>query len=283
VSLRAAWRRRRAGLLTVTGLARHGFFIPSRGAAAAADAVPAGYPALDPLFAAAEPRMLRLLASIEAMVPTLLAIDAAGAPPPAPRLRQDWFPRLDAAAAYVLVRERRPARLVEIGCGHSTRWFARAAADDKLGTRLTAIDPAPRATLEGLGVAFVRAPVQRAGDGVFADLAAGDILSLDGSHVLMPGTDVDVVLNRVLPGLPSGALVHIHDIFLPDGYPAEWAWRAYNEQPAVGTLLQGGGWEIVWSSRWVATRMAARLHAGAVARLPLPEGAYESSLWLEKR
>lgn len=224
-----------------------------------------------------------MLAAIEAAVPALLAIDAAGAPPPAPRLRQDWFPRLDAAAAYALVRERRPARIVETGCGHSTRWFARAVADEGLATELIAIDPAPRATLDGLGIDFIRAPVQEVGEDVFSRLAAGDVLSLDGSHVLMPGTDADVVLNRVLPALPPGVLVHIHDIFLPDPYPAEWSWRGYNEQLAVATLLQGGGWQIAWSSRWVATRLADRLAAGAVKHLPLPDGAFEGSLWIEKR
>ncbi len=227
--------------------------------------------------------MLGTLAAIEAVVPVLLAIDEAGAPPPAPRLRQDWFPRLDAAAAYAMVRERRPARIVEVGCGHSTRWFARAIADEGLATRLLAIDPAPRATLDGLGIEFVRAPVQQVGAEVFAAFAPGDVLSLDGSHVLMPGTDADVVLNQVLPTLPPGVLVHIHDVFLPDPYPPGWSWRGYNEQLAVATLLQGGGWQILWSSRWVATRLAARLEAGAVSRLPLPDGAFESSLWLEKR
>lgn len=108
------------------------------------------------------------------------------------------------------------------------------------------------------------------------------MLSLDGSHVLMPGTDADVVLNRVLPALPPGVLVHIHDIFLPDPYPAEWSWRGYNEQLAVATLLQGGGWQIAWSSRWVATRLADRLAAGAANHLPLPDGAFEGSLWIEK-
>ena len=73
------------------------------------------------------------------------------------------------------------------------------------------------------------------------DLAPGDVLSIDSSHILMPGTDVDILLNRVLPALPAGVLVHIHDVFLPDDYPPAWSWRGYNEQLGVAALVQGGG------------------------------------------
>ena len=97
-----------------------------------------------------------------------------------------------------------------------TRWFARAAADAGHATRIVAIDPAPRATLAGLSIELVRSTVQEAGEAPFAPLTTGDVLSIDGSHVLMPGTDVDILLNRVLPVLPAGVLMHIHDV-LPAG------------------------------------------------------------------
>jgi hypothetical protein len=276
---RPARRRLRLGLPTVLGLAKRGFFIPCRYAGLADEAVP-GYPALEPLFRAAEPAFAALLARIGHHGEALGAI--GGEPPPQPRWRQTWFPRLDGAAAYAMVRDRAPRRIVEIGCGHSTRFFARAIADAGLRTELTAIDPAPRASIGSLPVRLIRRPVQRADAGVFAALAPGDVLAIDSSHVLMPGTDVDVLLNRVLPALASGVLVHVHDVFLPDGYPRGWAWRGYNEQLAVAALIQGGGFGLLWSSRYVATRMADRLVGHGVARLELPDGAFESSVWLEK-
>lgn len=258
-------------------------FIPHRHTIDTITAAAFGYPELVPLFAAAESTMVALLDEIDGHAAALLAIDQEIAPPPAPRFRQDWFPRLDALAAYALLRARRPARLVEIGCGHSTRWFARAVADGALATRLTAIDPRPRATLDSLPIVFLRTTLQRAGTAPFADLTPGDVLSLDGSHVLMPGTDVDIFLNRIVPGLSPGVLVHLHDIFLPDPYPARWAWRGYNEQQAVASMLVSGGWRIVWSSRWIATRLADRLTRSVTADLPLLPGANEASLWLEKK
>ena len=263
------------------GFARRGFFIPYR----YADGLPQpgdrpSYPAIEARLAAAAPQFAERLAGLAAHGAALAAIGHA--PPPAPRWAQDWFPRLDGAIAYALTRERRPARIVEVGSGHSTRFFARAIADGGLATRLTAIDPAPRAALAGLPVDWLRDAVPRVGMAPFAALAPGDFLFIDSSHVLMPGSDVDFVINRLLPTLPPGVLVHLHDIFLPDDYPAEWGWRGYNEQLAVAALIADGGWQVRFASRYVATRLAARVAQSAVASLPLAAGAFETSLWIER-
>lgn len=263
-----------------------GFLIPYRHAGGVAAMGRDSYPPAGRRLAAAEADFSALLAAAEGLAPALLAI--GGAAPPQPRWAQQWFPRLDGLAAYVLVRERRPARIVEVGSGHSTRFLARAIADAGLATRLTAIDPAPRADLAGLagrlpGMVLHRQTLQQAGLAPFAGLAAGDMVVIDSSHILMPGSDVDLLLSRVLPSLPAGVLVHVHDIFLPDGYPSEWAWRGYNEQPAVAALLGSGGWRPLWASHYVRTRMAGAVAAGIAGRLPLPEEAPESSLWLEKQ
>jgi hypothetical protein len=98
----------------------------------------------------------------------------------------------------------------------------------------------------------------------------------------MPGSDVDFLVNRVLPDLPAGALVHFHDIFLPDAYPADWAWRGYGEQLAVAPLIAGGAWRILFSSRYAATRLSDDVASSAAGALPLVDGALESSLWLER-
>ena len=274
-------RRLGFGLATVLGLARRGFFIPYR---YAGDVPPPGarppYDAAEALFARYEPVFGEVLAGLGDHAAAFRSI--GDAPAPAPRWKQDWFPRLDAAVAYAMVRDGAPARIVEVGSGHSTRFLARAAADAGAATRITAIDPAPRATIDGLCVEVVRAPLQRAGEAPFAALGPGDLLFIDSSHILMPGSDVDHLMNRVLPGLPAGVRVHLHDIFLPDDYPAAWAWRGYNEQLAVAALLHGGGYRPLFASHYAVTRMAGRVADSAAAGLPLAPGAHESSLWLEK-
>jgi hypothetical protein len=125
--------------------------------------------------------------------------------------------------------------------------------------------------------------VQAAAPGLFDRLGPGDVLFLDSSHILMPGSDVDLLLNRVLPRLPPGVLVHIHDIFLPFDYPPVWGWRAYNEQLGVVPLLATGAYAPIFSSVWVSQRLGARVAESVVARLPMPTGAMATSLWLEKR
>ncbi|HUT51733.1 MAG TPA: class I SAM-dependent methyltransferase [Alphaproteobacteria bacterium] len=285
-------RRLRFGLSTLLGFGRRGFFIPYR---YAGGVTPAGtrprYTAVSAVLRRCEGDFGAVLHAIESFGADLFGIGAktseAEAPVPAPRFDQAWFPPLDAAAAYALIRERKPARIVEIGSGHSTRFLARAVHDGGLATTITAWDPAPRSAIDGLCVAgkpveWIRATVQEAGDGIANELSAGDVLFIDTSHILMPGSDVDILFNHVLPVLPAGVLVHIHDIFLPDDYPAEWDWRGYNEQLALIPMLLGGGWTPLFASHYVETRMTAPLAATLVARLPNPEAAPNTSLWLLK-
>lgn len=273
------WRRLRMGLQTLFGLKRQGFFIPYRYAESVAPEQPV-YDAIAARFAAAEPAFLDLLQAADAFGDDLLKIATDGAPAPAPRFGQDWFPTLDAVAAYTMIRRHAPRRIIEVGSGHSTRFLARAVADAGWTTRITAIDPQPRAALPG--VDFVPAIVQTADPALFAALQPGDILFVDSSHILMPGSDVDWLFNRILPILPAGVLLHIHDIFLPDDYPPGWLWRGYNEQQLVGALL-AGGFEPLFSSHYARTRMAQAVSGSIIGRLPHVAGALPASLWLVKK
>jgi hypothetical protein len=279
---RAAWRRLSFGLQTLSGLRRRGFFIPYR----YAETLPepgkvASYAALEERFRAAEPAFLSWLETLGRYAGELESIGEDDAPPQ-PRWGQSWFPRLDAAMAYAILREVRPARVVEVGSGHSTRFLARARADGGLSCEITAIDPAPRADIAALDLQVLRRTLQEVGESPFDALAAGDMLLVDSSHVLMPGSDVDFLLGRVLPRLPAGVTVAFHDIFLPDDYPPEWTWRGYNEQQGLMGLLTGG-WDLLFSSHYAVTRMAGQVAASAAGRLPLPEEAFESGLWLRRR
>lgn len=281
MTARGLRRRLVLGLPTVLGLARRGYFIPNRYAGALPPQPPRdAYPAVTALLDATAPDFAAMLDRLADHRQDLAAIAAARHQPNPARFDQDNFPTLDAAIAYALLRRHRPARLVEIGAGHSTRFFARAVADGRLDTEITCIDPAPRTEIAQLGVRLIRTPVPACGAAPFQALGPGDVLSIDSSHVLMPGSDVDYLLNCVLPVLPAGTLVHIHDIFLPDPYPADWAWRGYGEQLGVVPLLLGGQWEPLFASHYAATRLAA---PPALAGLPAVAGARPSSLWLRRR
>jgi hypothetical protein len=274
LSLRGRWRRLMLGLPTVLSLTPRGWFIPHRYAPLLP---PPGaqppYPAIEALFERKAPQFEAVIALIESHAVALQAMHGL--------LDQAWFPSLDAAIAYALMRERKPQHLIEVGSGHSTRVLAKALGG--MG-EILAIDPAPRADIAGLpGVQVVPTTVQAAPADLFDRLGRGDVLFMDSSHILMPGSDVDLLLNRVLPRLPAGVIVHIHDIFLPFDYPPVWGWRAYNEQQGVLPLLATGAYEPLFSSVWASQRLGERLAQSVVAQLPMPREAMSTSLWLEKR
>lgn len=276
MKFRTKLRRLWQGLATVTGIRRLGFFIPYRYAETVS---PTRYAGLDPIFEAAEAQMRQLFDVAETHADRIAGFDG---PPPSPRIAQNWFPRLDAGAAYSVVRSRKPKRIIEVGSGHSTRFMAQAVADEGLDTSITCIDPAPRATISGLKLTHIPSVLAQADPSVFETLASGDILFVDSSHIAMPGTDVDCLFGDILPRLPTGVLVHVHDIVLPDAYPEDWVWRAYNEQLAVACLLQGG-YNLLWSSHWVASRHEAWIAAGKLRDVPKNPQVPETSVWLEKR
>ena len=268
----------RDGLCTVLGIARRGYFIPHRHAASLVpDRRP--YRWIEERFEGC--REGEFARALEAIAGFREELEAIGGPPPEPRWQQDWFPGLDAAVLYALVRSRRPRRVFEIGSGHSTRFLARAVRDEAIAVEITCCDPAPRADIASLPLRLLRAPVQQLAVADIPELGPGDMLLVDSSHLLFPGSDVDWVLNRLLPSLPAGVLMQFHDMFLPDPYPQDWDWRGYAEQQAIAVLLQSGRVQPLFSSHYVRTRGAGMLDALGLARFPDAFGAPESSLWLE--
>jgi len=278
--LRTWLRLKRFQAAELFGFGARGWFIPYRYRASVQEPR-APYP--DAPFKRAEPVMANLLAAVAGFGDAFQAF--AGRPePPTPRFDQDWFTGLDAAFLYTIIRTMGPRRIVEAGSGHSTRFAARAVLDGKIAASILAIDPAPRAAIGALAplVELRREMVQETDPAVFDALQAGDILFIDSSHILMPGSDVDMLFNRVLPRLKHGVLVHIHDIFLPDPYPPAWAWRGYNEQNAAAALILGGAFEVLASSRYAETRMTEAAGRALAALPPRPATAFASSLWLRR-
>jgi hypothetical protein len=199
--------------------------------------------------------------------------------PRRPRFDQVWFTGLDAAMAYTLVRSYRPRLILEVGSGHSTRFLAQALSDGDIDGDIHSVDPAPRRFVDDLCASVHRGSVTELPASYFERLGPGDVLFIDSSHVSMPGSDVDFLLTRVLPVLRPGTLVHVHDIFLPGGYPQRWPWREYTEQHQLLAVLAGGArMRILCPSAYLR-----RCHGPAADRVggPAPGQAPESSFWME--
>jgi hypothetical protein len=107
---------------------------------------------------------------------------------------------------------------------------ARARSDGGLDTRITSIDPFPRAEVDALCDEVIRRPFETADLSVLSGLEPNDIVFFDGSHRSFMNSDATVFFLEVLPALPPGIVVGIHDILLPWDYPPEWGPRYYSEQ-----------------------------------------------------
>ncbi len=154
---------------------------------------------------------------------------------------QRYFSSMDAVALYGMLFEFRPQRFVEVGSGYSTKFARRAIHDHSLRTRITSIDPAPRAEIDKLCDCVIRRPLEELDLSVFDELDPGDYLFIDSSHRTLSNSDVTVAFMDVLPRLKAGVVVHFHDIFLPYDYLPEWADRYYSEQYLLAAYLLGGG------------------------------------------
>jgi hypothetical protein len=198
------------------------------------------HPGLEQLIHAHEGSYAPVVRGIMRYADELARIEVSAADPRQPSWVNGMISGLDGASFYAFMRDREPARYLEIGSGNSTKFVARAKADGGLTTELTSIDPYPRAEIDQLCDVVVRKPLEAVDLSVFAQLAPGDVVFFDGSHRTFMNSDVSVFFLDVLPALPAGVLVGIHDIYLPDDYPAEIADRFYSEQYPLATWLLGG-------------------------------------------
>ena len=155
-----------------------------------------------------------------------------------PSWNNDFLPGLDIVALYALVSEYKPKNYIEVGSGNSTKVVRKAIVDNSLSTKITSIDPFPRANIDHLADTVLRMPVENMDNhDVFKELNAGDILFIDNSHRALPNSDVTVCFLEILPILKPGVIVHIHDIYIPYDYPQFMCDRAYSEQYVLTAFI----------------------------------------------
>ena len=209
------------------------------------------------------------------------------APEPGPRYREpiEMFGHADAAVYRAMLGYLRPSRIIEVGSGFSTAVaLDEADANPSLaGLEITCVEPYPERLLALLQpsdhVALLRCPVQDVSLEAFDKLGAGDILFIDSSHVAKAGSDVTWLLLRVLPRLAPGVAVHLHDIFWPFTYRADWLAerRDWNEAYFLHAFLSGNvGWEILLFASWLWHQHTDMIPARIANDQP-------GSIWLRKK
>ena len=150
-----------------------------------------------------------------------------------------FFPGLDVIALYSLIRQFKPKTYLEIGSGNSTKIAAKAIREGNQNTQIISIDPFPRTEIDHLADVVKREPVENLNytNPIFQSLKKGDILFIDSSHRILPNSDCSFIYNELIPSLPSGIIIHIHDIYLPFDYPQFMCDRLYNENQVLATYL----------------------------------------------
>jgi hypothetical protein len=184
------------------------------------------------LYARTLGTFLRYRSAISAIPHDSLAED-----PVSPHWNNLFLSGLDAASLLCFVLETRPQVYFEIGSGNSTKFARHAIKLAGLQTEVISVDPQPRAEIDALCDKVCRMRLEDSDHQIFSVLQAGDILFFDGSHRVFTNSDVAVFFLEILPSLPPGVLVHIHDIFLPLDYPPEWNDRFYSEQYMLAAML----------------------------------------------
>ena len=175
-------------------------------------------------------------------------------------LNNPMFDNADALALYCMIRTFAPRRFIEIGSGYSTR-LAAAAALRNGETEVICIDPYAtdviRAGFPGL-TELIPEPAESTEVDIISKISPGDILFIDSSHVVKTGGDVPFLFLEILPRVPPGTIIHVHDIFLPWEYPKTWVKDLaiyYSEQYLLQAFLQfNSGFEVLLANCYLANK-----------------------------
>lgn len=176
-------------------------------------------------------------------------------------LNNGLFGGHDALALVAMLQKYRPKRIIEIGSGYSSLLIANELArDPRQGTEFVCVDPFPRPFIRELqknSGAISRLHAEKVEElpvSFFSGLEANDVLFIDSSHVAKTGSDVNYLFFEVLPRLAPGVVIHIHDIFLPCDYPANWVLDlgfCWNEQYLLRALLMHStAFEVLFGSAY---------------------------------
>lgn len=154
-----------------------------------------------------------------------------------PAWNNGFLPGLDIIGLYTMLSIYKPDNYIEIGSGNSTKVAYKAIKEQNLSTKITSIDPFPRAEIDHLADRIIREPFENIDNLFLSDLGENDILFVDNSHRILPNSDSMVFFLEILHRLKKGVIVHIHDIYLPYDYPQFMCDRFYSEQYGLAMYL----------------------------------------------
>lgn len=198
-----------------------------------------------------------------------------------PYLHNGFYPTPDAEVYAAMIADRAPHKIVEIGAGFSTRIARRTLSETSGDTELLVVDPEPRTDISRVADTVLR----RRLEDIDLDMLGLDehtLLFVDSSHVVRTGGDVTQLFCRVMPVLPPGVLVHVHDIFLPYDYPPAYVRRLYTEAYLLWALLaRGSMFRVVFATHFMARANAAAMQRTFGPIVGTDKRYFGASFWFE--
>ena len=200
----------------------------------------------------------------------------------------------DGAVLYGMVRQLKPKKILEVGSGFSTRiaWQAleKNRTSDSQPGEIIAIEPYPKDVLRELAdkadnVSLMQRKVETLGEQVFTELENTDILFIDSSHVVKMGNDVHYLYLSVLPKVPVGTIIHIHDIRFPFDYPKDWLLKGkkfWTEQYLLQMFLTfNDNFQILFAGNYMYDRHPD-LMAEALVGLDPQDDGWPGCFWIKR-
>jgi hypothetical protein len=198
-------------------------------------------------------------------------------------IHNGYYPTPDAEIYAAMISSARPEKIVEVGSGYSTAIARAAVKHIGLNCEIHVIDPEPRRDIANIADRIEYKPVE-CSSLTDLKLSKNTLLFIDSSHVCRSDGDAPFLYCKLLPTLPAGVLVHIHDIFIPFDYPDNYFERFYTEQYLLHTLLANSTkFEVLLATHYLSREYPEVMQAtfgSAVGRDSLFFGA---SFWMRSR
>jgi hypothetical protein len=199
------------------------------------------------------------------------------------------FSQVDSFILYSFIRERKPAKMIEIGSGESTKVsLAALEMNKKEGStcEFYAIEPYPEKFLRDIHSSDVTLISKKLQEVDIDLLTSADLLFIDSSHVSKVGSDVNYEILEIIPKLKVGALIHWHDIMIPTNYWKRWIDNGnmfWNESYMVHSfMLFNKSFRVVWASRYLQIKYPDELRKCFSYFSPEDDNQQITSFWIER-